>query len=341
MSAFGDIVHAFQSARYLKDTYPGCSIEWAVDVRMAKLLHAHPLVDRVIAIDTKRIKQKPFSSSSYKALFSDIKNLRKKQYDLVFDLQGNCKSAAVTFFAKAKTKIGFGFRSAPESIASIVLDKRFNPPKGGNIRNDYLHIVQSYVQKGCSVSEKIHLRLTEEEKTALQNFPEGAWLICPGSNWSNKKLTAQTLLAFLEKVYSAYHPQFLFLCGNDLEKKEAEMLQGHFANAKMCYRPSYGLLQHIMQKCAMIISVESFSLHLAATCNTKTFSIFGPSSSAKYAPIGFQHKSVQGSCPYGQTFDKRCKKLRTCPTGACMHDLDPDLLFESFCCFFETSKSKI
>jgi heptosyltransferase-1 len=126
-----------------------------------------------------------------------------------------------------------------------------------------------------------------------------------------------------------------------LEKKEAEMLQGHFANAKMCYRPSYGLLQHIMQKCAMIISVDSFSLHLAATCNTKTFSIFGPSSSAKYAPIGFQHKSVQGSCPYGQTFDKRCKKLRTCPTGACMHDLDPDLLFESFCCFFETSKSKI
>ena len=215
MSAFGDIVHAFKACRYLKDAYPGCFIDWVVEARMADLLGAHPLVDRVIAIDTKKIKRAPFALSSYKALVAYIKSLRKTKYDLVFDLQGNCKSALVTFFIRAKTKIGFGFKTAPESIASCVYNWRINPPKGQNIRMDYLAIVQGYVQKACASSEKIALRLTVEEKKALQAYEEGAWLICPGSNWPNKKLTEEALLAFLEKLYTNYKPHFLFLCGSD------------------------------------------------------------------------------------------------------------------------------
>lgn len=340
-SAFGDIIQAYPVLHYLKNRFPEAQIDWVVEKKTAALVKAHPLVSTVIEIDAKSWKKKWWHPSSLKEFIQCIKALKKNKYEAVFDLQGNCKSAVVTFLARAKDKVGFGWKTAPERVNCSVTTHRSNPPKGQNIRRDYLFIVQNYFKDPAIVPiEEVSLLLSEMQQRVLNEWknklPKESWMICPGSFWENKKMSHGALEAFLKSSYGTFQPFFVFLSGSEDEKKEAERLSFLFGlSATVLDRPDLPLLQHLMKEMKLIIAMDSLPLHLAGTCGTATFSVFGPSVGFKYRPLGSQHFTVQGSCPYEQKFEKRCQLLRSCETGACMKDLDATQLFSAFSRWWE------
>lgn len=323
-SAFGDVVHAFQALQFLHEIDPEAVVDWVVEKRVSPLVQAHPKVNRVIEVDMKRWKKSPFSSESWSQFAAFRKELAAEKYDVLIDLQGNIKSALITFLAQAKEKIGFGFQKIPEKIAAFPLTHRYNPPKGKNIREDYLFLLQSHFKKALRPSSLVTFKgISPAPKTS-------EWLICPHSNWPNKQLSEEQLIAFLKKVEKVYKPILIFLSGNDSEKAISQHLQESFSGSRLLHQPSFVELQATMQRAALIVSMDSLPLHLAATTTTPTFSFFGPSSSQKYAPMGPQHHFFQGACPYGRTFEKRCPVLRTCKTGACLRSQTSDALFSAF-----------
>lgn len=323
-SAFGDIIHAYSVLEYLKQQDPDCIVDWVVEKRASSLVKNHPLVAITIEVDTKKWRSSLCTKQTWQELKAVRQKLQAEPYDAVFDLQGNIKSAIITFLARSKHKIGFGFKSAPEAISACSYTHRYNPPSGQNIRSDYLFLVESYFGKKINTHPAL-LTTAEHIPTIKAN-----WLIAPGSNWINKQLTPPTLKAFLSLCKDAYHPNFVFLCGNEPERELAKELTQAFPGSEILYKPELPVLQHIMASMQLVVSMDSLPLHLAATAACPTFSFFGPSSSQKYNPPGAQHGSFQGPCPYGQTFEKRCPKLRTCPTGACLRETDPQELFRAF-----------
>jgi len=327
-SAFGDVVHAFQALEFLHAIDPEAVVDWVVEKKVAPLVMAHPKVHRVIQIDMKKWKKSLFAKVSWSEFFAFRRELQQDRYDAVIDLQGNMKSALVTALARSHVKVGFGFRAAPESLSASVLTHRYNPPKGQNIRDDYLFLLQSHFKKNIVPSSHV------EFKGAILAPKENTWLICPHSNWINKQLREETLLSFLLDAHAAYKPNFVFLSGSESEKAISTRLKDAFTNATLLHQPSFTRLQETMQRASLVISMDSLPLHLAATTDTPTYSFFGPSSSHKYAPKGSQHGSCQGACPYGRTFEKRCPILRTCKTGACLRDISSDTLFKAFQAWF-------
>jgi len=195
--------------------------------------------------------------------------------------------------------------------------------------------VQSFFkEKLLQYSKEVLLKLSEQEKVVLDEWlkkiPSNTWMICPGSTWPNKRLTQEALEGFLDRIYVVHKPHFIFLSGSDAEFQEAKSYAALFPGALIADRLSIPLLQHLMTKMELVISVDSFALHLAGTTVIPTFSIFGSSLGHKYKPVGERHFAYQGACPYGQTFEKRCPVLRTCTTGACIRTLDPEALFTAF-----------
>ncbi|MBS0654696.1 MAG: glycosyltransferase family 9 protein [Verrucomicrobia bacterium] len=335
MSAFGDVVQAYPVLHYLKSRFPEAKIDWVIEKRLASLVRAHPLVDTVLEVDAKAWKKRWWSPSTFRAMFQFGKRLTDQKYDVVFDLQSNSKSAIVTFLSRAKAKVGFGWKTASERINCCITKFRANPPKGQNIRRDYLFIVQQFFKDSTVVPiEAVSLRLTQAEEKSLQEWkakiPADAWMICPGSYWENKKISKETLEAFLRASVDRYHPFFVFLAGSEAEKSEVELLASQFEQSLILDRPELPLLQHLMKEMKLVIAMDSFPLHLAGTCAVPTFSIFGPTVGFKFRPLGKRNFTVQGSCPYGEQFEKRCSKMKTCKTGACMRQLDPEPLFTKF-----------
>jgi heptosyltransferase I len=333
-SAIGDVIQTFPVLEYLRQKFPKAHIDWVAEQGIAPLLKAHPLIDRVLEIQTKSWRKTPFSKKTWAEFKDFVKSLRAAEYDLAVDLQGNAKSAVVTASAKAKIKLGFDWRSVREKSNLLATNKRLNVPANLNVRRKYLHLVQSYLNDSQEFKAGgVRLQVTCDERERLQSFcNQGPQLmICFGSKWANKRLDHSILTALLQRIAKEYAFSFLFIFGDEEEKKIADGLATIFGErGKAVGGLSLPLWQALMWEVNGMIAVDSAALHLCGTTQTPSFSVFGPSWASFYKPIEERHVSVQGTCPYGRTFTSRCPILRTCVTGACIRQLKIEDLFTSF-----------
>ncbi len=315
-SSIGDIIHTFPVVEYLKTRFPGCSCDWIVEEEYAPLLKAHPNVNEVLTIATRKWRRSWFQKNSYTELRQAMTRLKNKSYDVIFDLQGNTKSAVLTYFAKGNQKVGYGWTSTPEWPHYLATDVKFNVNESLPIQMRYLSMIQQFYNDTApfEFGKGIELLLSSEEEKQLHELNSSKIMVACSSKWSNKCLTIQQWVALLKQ----YQPPFYFVCGTNREKEMAEEIAAHFPGSEVLQNLSFPLWQRLMGKMDLVIAVDSAALALCGTTSTASFSFFGPTQASVYKPLGEQHTHVQGVCPYGVEFTARCTKLRTCKTGACL-----------------------
>lgn len=339
-SAIGDVIQTFPVLEYLRLRFPNARIDWIVEKSSAALLSSHPFLDHVYVIDTKLWKKNLCDPHTWHSIRELSKALSAQTYDILFDLQGNTKSALFTLIAKAKEKVGFSLSSVPELANLFATNKRYNIPLKLSVRKRYLALVQSHFEDKTPFSSKgVQLRIKEEEQVRLKEILSHPslcnpikLLIATGSFWTNKKLPLPYWKRFLKFIQEELNVSFLFVFGNEQEREGAEELQKEFPkNSLVVGKMSLPLCQALMGSVDGVIGVDSALLHLCATSGTPIFGLFGPSSSAIYQPEPKEkHGSFQGECPYRKQFVHRCPILRTCKTGACLRSPNEKLLFERF-----------
>lgn len=331
-SALGDIVHLYPAIKFLRKVLPQCEIDWVVERGGVPLVKTHPLVNDVFIMDSKKWRKNFFQTTTWKEVRDFWQNLTCKQYDLVFDFQGNTKSGLITLLTKAATKVGFGKKSVSERFNLLCTNFKHDPAPGLNARLEYLSLVETWIGQKAIELELTRLQINAEERqklTALiQKKASSNIMVCPGSNWPNKQLTTTALLDFLRKLN--FKGKFWLVYGTSAEQEAVQYLHGQLASSEIVEKLSLPLLQHWMGEMEQVIAMDSLPLHLAAEAGTATFAFFGASSAAKYRPMGISHRSYQGLCPYGRTFERRCPILRSCSTGACIHEVESQKLLDSF-----------
>ncbi len=341
-SSIGDIIHAFPVLEYLKAKFPDCCIDWVVERSCYDLVKSHPLIRDVICIDTRKWKKHLFSISTWKEIKDVFSILRSSHYDVIFDLQGNIKSAFVTVLLRSSQKVGFSLSSLREKPNFLATNIRYSVSLQKNVRSRHLDLMKKFFRdEKVFDPQDVVLSLVKEEMVRLQQISDNfssdsipTILVAFGSKWENKRLSKDTLRAFLQKVYDAQNVKFLFVWASEEEKTIAEELCSVFSKSMNFGKVSLPLLQALIYQVDAVIAMDSALLHLCGTTTTPSFSIFGPSSLQVYKPEGSNHVGVQGTCPYNRVFVSHCPLLRTCPTGACIKNLSPDDLASQFLRFW-------
>jgi heptosyltransferase-1 len=335
-SSLGDIIQSFPVLNYLHRRFPRIAIDWAVEESHASIAASHPLIRRAVALDIKGLKQRWHRPFAWKTL---LQNLRREKYDLVFDLQGNCKSGAITLLSRGKAKVGFGPKSVREWPNLLATNIRFEIPKQINIRLQHLRLLQQYFKDSSPAEiEGVRFKIGVDEETKLARLLQSPVLqhrckvmVCPGSKWATKQIPLETLSQLLHRIAETLDAAFLLVWGAEEEKAVCEAIQLRFADRSLLVdRMPVPTWQNLMNEADLVIAVDSSALHLCGTTSTPSFSVFGPTSSDIFKPIGQNHFAFQGKCPYGRTFPKTCSILRTCPTGACIREITAEELFSSF-----------
>jgi heptosyltransferase-1 len=328
-SSLGDIAQSVPAADWIKRHIPEAIIHWVVEKPFEQVLEPFQAIDKTLVADTKNWRKKPFTKSTIEEIKAFLTQLRETSYDVLFDLQGNTKSAFITAFAKANDKVGFGWKTAPELSNPFFTSIRFNPAKELSAKKRYLYVVGSYFGADSLFIPKTSLSLSSPPFT-----PEGSpsILLFPSSAWSNKTLSTKQLQALFEKI-KENHPKMkcTLFWGNEKERQWCEEIA---QNSSYCLvaskRYSPKELLSLMEKSDYVFAADSFALHLASHTNTSIVSFFGPSNGKLYAPEGEKSAYFQGSCPYGVVFEKRCPHVRTCKTGNCLKQAPTEDLFEAF-----------
>jgi len=331
-SSLGDIVHAMPVLDYLKEKCPKATIDWIAEKGSLTFVRAHPLVDHVLCLDSKAWRSFFSFFKNWKEIRGFFKGLRQKEYDILYDLQGNTKSAVITLFARAKQKVGFAKKTVHEWPNLLATNRHFDSPPGANILHRNLSIIQASLRDAASWEAKPCLLTCDHvptipggrDETSQQRF-----MLCFSSRWENKKLSSSMYRAFLEKF--AQEDKVYVVYGSNQEKLEAEKLAAGLEKNVILLPPmSLPCWQNVMTAMDGVIAVDSVGLHLAGLAGVPTFSFFGPSSMAVFRPLGKWHDGLQGACPYDESFDKRCAKLRSCPTGACIKEIPLEEIWSRF-----------
>ncbi|HEV7735859.1 MAG TPA: glycosyltransferase family 9 protein [Chlamydiales bacterium] len=335
-SSLGDIIQSFSVLQYIHEKLSGVRIDWVVEEAFAKMVAAHPLIHKAIAMDLRGFKK----TGNFRKLLEEIRCLRNVSYDFVFDLQKNTKSGFITALARSPMKVGFGWRSVREWPNVLATHRRFEIPMGETMQRQYLELVckffgdEDFEEKGTGVA----LKISDSEQDRVTNILRAPELIgsvkimvCPGSRWRNKQLPLETMMMFLAKIDQALDASFVFVGGDPEGMDYCQQMRSQFVrNSVAVENLEIATWQNLMQKMELVIAVDSAALHLCGTTNTPSFSLFGPTSPEVFKPMGHKHFAMQGSCPYGRTFIKQCPVLRSCPTGLCIRSLDADAVFLAF-----------
>ncbi|MCI5052889.1 MAG: glycosyltransferase family 9 protein [Simkaniaceae bacterium] len=275
MSSLGDILQAFAVLPSIEGT-----IDWVVEEKFASLVKDHPKIHKTIAINSRK---------------PTFKELRAEKYDVLYDLQGNCKSGLFTLMARAKRKVGFTLSQAPEWPNALATREHISVDLTAPMREQYLTLVGGKLER---------LPSTKSMSKMI--------MICFGSNWASKRLSLELWIDFLSRI-EGY--EWLFIWKSDEERAFATKLQERLGG-QMRGDLDFPAWRALMRECRAVVSVDSCALHLASEEGIDTFGIFGPSLARAYAP----HAAIQGSCPYGKSFNKRCPILRTCAAPCMNHD---------------------
>ena len=243
----------------------------------------------------------------------------------------------ITLFSRAKSKIGFGLFSVREKPSILATHIRFEIPRNLNIRSQHLKLLQTYFQDRNPIDSRgvrFNIDPSEQEKVEkiLNQIPAlFRVMVCPGSKWSTKQLPKETLALFLEKIALRLNASFYFVWGSSEEEAYCQEVRKKLtATSDLVEKLPLTTWQNLMDRMDLVIAVDSSALHLCGTTQTPSFSLFGPTNPDIFKPIGPRHFALQGKCPYGRQFDKTCPILRTCSTGACTRDLDPEIMFSEF-----------
>jgi heptosyltransferase I len=348
-SAIGDILQSFCVIDYLLNKYPDVQIDFVVENRFENICKSHPHINKSISFDIKSWKKNLFKISTFKSFFAFLKNLRLFKYDLAIDLQGNCKSALVTCFAKANVKLGYSLKCVREWPNIFSTNKRYFVDGSIHVHDQYLNLVKLYFKDSInSLSNNstlpktlLNISTLEEKKiekilssVILKNEKEIIKvLVSPFSKWKNKQLDFKIFLEFLEKIQIKNPNIFFFLIWGDLSEFQIcrKINEKYKSNSMILKKMTLPTLQNLLSKMDLVFCMDSAILHLTALLgNVPTFSFFGPTNPSVYKPKSNIHGHFFKKCPENIEFVKVCPYLRSCREASCVNNVDLDALLKSF-----------
>ncbi len=323
LSAIGDCILTLPLAVKIKQLWPDCRITWAVDCAAATLLEEHPAIDEVFRVPKDWLAQ----PKRWHHLRSQ---LRQRQFDLVFDPQGLCKSSLLGRLSGSKLRVGFDYSHARE-LAPWAATHR--------IRRSARHMVDTYLQllsPWCQVApgsgefqmpvfeqaaQRVEQKLQDLELSYLPGLPsavdansnstagEQRWVAMNvGAGWVSRRWSPERYGWIAQQLWQRHSLRSLVLWAGDEEHAMAEQVVTQSAGAAIAAPPTtLRELVEVIRRCELLITGDTSPLHMASAVKAPCVGLFGSTWADEGGPYGNQHIAIQSTI----LPDKRRRARRT------------------------------
>ena len=288
LSSFGDVVFTLPLARALRGAAD--RVGWAVEGPLAELVEGAPYVDEVLVATTRAWRRRPFSAETRREVEAFLAALRAFDPGVVVDAQGLAKSAWVTFAARASRKIGFGFRSATESVNALATDERVDVPPGTHVVDRGLALARHLLGPGDlprtpDVAHLVARPAPEVDAWLAARSARPFALLQPFSSRPTKEWDAGATADFCRALAArGLDPVLRWGPG---ERERAAEIAGRSGGAAELAPPSPPAASaRLAARAALFVGADTGPTHLAAAAGTPTVALYGPTDPARFGPVG-------------------------------------------------------
>jgi len=319
-SALGDIIHALPLLDYLRQVAPGARIDWVVEEPFLELLSGNPLIDRLITVAFKRWRKSPFALETFREAGAFRRRLQEREYDLVFDIQGNTKSGLVCWLAKSQRKIGFSREDMQEQLNALFTDQKIAlHPDDRQATTRYLRIIGAPFgidPAGLTLTTDIHTAADDEAAGAMvsQTGSGPVLLFHTGTTWPTKLWHESGWIALARDLLARYPAATILLSwGNESERETALRIALQVGRrARVLERLSLKRFAALLKRVDCVAGGDTGPVHLAAAVGTATVSFYRCTDGTLNGPIGERHVIVQSPLACTRCLKKTCERNEEC-----------------------------
>ncbi|MCI4625131.1 MAG: glycosyltransferase family 9 protein [Candidatus Magnetoovum sp. WYHC-5] len=311
----GDVMMTVPILKPLKEKFNGAHITFLTSNAAHCLLIGNPYVDRIITFDPFW-----FYRSSIKAYIQFINSIKTERYDLIIEARADIRDLMfIVYPLRARYKISYSIGGGEYFLTHNV------PYVGLKHKVDFHLDLVKYLS--CN-TQKVDwaVYLSDDERQTITNIMnrygiDTPFIAChPGARLP-LKIWPTTKCATLYDIIAQNLKKPLVIFGSYNDKPIiAEIVSLMTQKAiNLAGKINLRQLSGILKKAALFICNDSAPMHIAASVQTPTVAIFGPSKSVETAPYGNIHRIVEKdfACRYSCT-ESVCKFKRY---HACMTDI--------------------
>ena len=317
LSAIGDVIHALPVSYAIKESFPDAHLTWVVEPPAYDLLTMDSCVDEIITFHKKEFKSIGGFLTNYGPLKRQI---QRRSYDAVLDLQGLFKSAAIARLAKAPVKLGMcNMRELSDRISRPVI----GPHAQGHIVERYLDVARAL---GCRVDQVVFPLAVPEREADLTrrifsqaggNMGNPYVVFAIGANWPNKRWPIEYFAELSDWLYAQRLIPVIVGGGAVDEQRAAELCAAaEIPPINLVGRTNFKQLTCVLQHAQLTIGGDTGPVHLSAGVGTKTIMVMGPTDANRNGPYGQLENAIE--------VERSCKYCwnRACPKGLdCLADI--------------------
>ncbi|MBN2212557.1 MAG: lipopolysaccharide heptosyltransferase I [Sedimentisphaerales bacterium] len=306
-SSLGDIVRALPVLHGLRRRFSKTMINWLVRPEFADILPGKPALDEKILFDRKRFARLGISYGATRDFLQLLRQLRRRQFDLVIDLQGLFRSGFITRATGAPVRVGFAH--AREGAARFYT----HPIK---VDPDLHHVEECrQVARAIGVDTEslcfdmnLDAEATTQAVTLLMRFGlgqgEGYYVILPGGTHEAKRWPVANWVELVTSLKKIHNIRLVILAGGGEEKAIAEAITQGKVGQRPTLHADAGVINlagqttlrqlvALLKEARWVVGNDSGPLHIAAALGTPVVGLYGPTNPRLVGPFGQMDGVVQ------------------------------------------------
>jgi heptosyltransferase-1 len=316
-SALGDIIHALPVAHALRCRFPDAEIFWVVNRDYAPLLHRQPDITACIEFDRH---------GGLRRYLNLLHDLRRKQFDLVIDLQGLLRTGLMALVCAPARRVGLS--NAREGSHWCYTDVVPIPrPRETHAVDQYWHVAEAL---GVGGEPKL-FRLTLDESARAwahaiwSRWPRPWLVVAPGARWQTKRWPTSYFAELLQHFGGP-----AILVGSTSEGYLAQAVAANYRGptVNLAGRTTLPQLAALLSLADVVLANDTGPMHLAVALGRKVVVPYTCTQIARHGPyVRGNHSNEALAWPVAThvrchgSYRKRCRRMD------CLRDLTPDRLW--------------
>jgi len=323
-SSLGDVILSTAGLRAIREKFPQANykISFLIGEESKDILLRSPYVDELLVCDLKN-KDKGLAG-----LWGIGRILRKKNFDLVIDLQNSRASHLLAFLSTSIHRYGYNNKKLSFLLNHTVDDQK--PPV-----DPVTHQFRVLRMLGIDLlNNALELWPSGDDQKMVDDLFNAQWLslvqkvvginISASKRWSTKLWPMEYLICLCEEL--GLKDIRVIITGTQEDQALASMLINSLKNTKVinaCGKTSINELAVLIKKCQVFISADSSPLHIASAVGTPFIALFGPTDARRHLPPGKNYAVINKRLPCSPCYKTKCRRK------ACMVQISPAEVFEA------------
>jgi heptosyltransferase I len=302
LSALGDVVHALPVAATLRAALPAARLVWIVERGAAPLVAAHPALDEVLVLDTRRggpARGPRRLATTAAAIVALRRRIGRGAFDVAVDLQGLFKSALVTLATGAPVRVGLSAGRRREPLSAIFATRRIEPPPTAR------HVVEQHLALLATLGVtdwRLEFALPRDRAAEARidgvlaaagvKPTDAVVVLSPGAGRPAKRWPPGRFRGLARRLGEETAARVVVVWGPG----EATLAGEVAAGLPVLLAPPTTLpeLIALLRRATVVVAGDTGPLHLAAAAGRPCVGLYGPTSPERNGPYGPGHRTLRG-----------------------------------------------